>query len=252
MLGKALRVSELEALRSTVKETMEYEGLSREGKSMRKAIWLKYTMVFIIVVVVPFAVGSLGLTESVISDEFSTDEVDVSIWETVIRSEYGTIDVQDGKLYMTIHDAEDVAEVRISTQDALEGDFDIQVDWEVQIERSDTGRNGLWVVVDGENLAYIARAHFGNNNLILGSVVDRGYTGDTPVVSTSTRRGKFRITRTGRTIRLYYDTGRGWELLGEYDRVFTDQVYVWLDIASFDSCPDVIALFDNFIAQEVN
>lgn len=216
---------------------------------MKKATWLKRIAVLIIVQLILFVVGSVGLAEIGINDEAKMDENDASRWGTVIQSEYGSVDVQDGKVCMTIHDAKGVAEVRISTEDAFEGDFDVQVDWDIQIERLDTGRNGLWVVADDDNLAYIARAYFGNNNLILGTVIDRGYTGDTPVALVNAERGKFRITRSGRLIQLYYDIGKGWELLGEYNRVFTEKVYIWLDIASFDSCPDISASFDNFIVE---
>lgn len=220
---------------------------------MKKTVRLKAFVMLLFVAMVLFAISESTLAESEISDEFDMDELNDTIWKVQAISQHGMISLSEGKLHMELRDVQDKAEIGIRTLDVLEGDFDIQVDWEVSADESDTGQSGLRVVMDEDNYAYIARAHCDGEGLIIGTLKDRGYEEDIPTVSTEEVSGRFRITRTGTTIRFYYDIGDGWQHLGEdYVRAFLGEVYVQLDTTVSDSSSDVIGQFGNFTAKEVN
>lgn len=176
-------------------------------------------------------VDTFGVNDWLIpDDDFEGAAINGDKWITT-----GNVKVKNGQAYIYTADISS----KLASTWQLDGDFDIQVDYESNNSVADKGAEfaiqtpTYWFFIKNTN----------NEGNISAGWINGIYTGWVTGGSYSTS-GKFRITRTGNTVATYYWNGSGWsELLRRSSSYLLtpSQVNIWV----WDTTGANVA-FDNF------
>jgi len=135
----------------------------------------------------------------------------------------------------------------------LEGDFDVQVDFNL-VTWPSTDVGYAYMRFQGRDSSddymtgYCGRRYDSskpNTNMYFASFYDSGWTGETSV-ATSDTTGKFRYYRSGNIIYSQYWNGASWTTLDSEDFGAAPEVYIYLQAGAYSSNAGVEVKFGNF------
>ncbi len=183
------------------------------------------------------------------SDSFDGTTLDDAKWRSVGSG--GSIG-QDGRLIVSTTSDLASSSARIQSRWQLEGDFDIQVDFQIDEAWSPPANDHLdgayfGVTIYGQSfhITRLKRIDGGNANVFLAWGSNGAVSGE---VNTNALAGKYRLVRTGTTLSLQYDIGAGWVELAS-GTVPADPAYVYMGNGSVDASQAFTTYFDNFLVN---
>lgn len=193
--------------------------------------------------------GITNFWPSFAGDNFTGDNGDppnLDIWHINKSASQDAVSIYNNRARGVVADASATAFTDLHSNFWLNGDFDIEVDWE-KIVGGNTNRYDLIfrVIPDTTPNSYVQifRAystskgnHYGANKKTNGTF------GTTSTAGTAATSGSFRITRVGIAMKSYY----GASLLRS-DNWLNENVYVQLSTQTTGSFPDVTCDWEDFI-----
>jgi hypothetical protein len=188
-------------------------------------------------------------------DDFSGASLDREKWAILLDWEYSetTRDriAQDGRVRTTVVDKIPNSSSYLEARWGFEGDFDIQVDFEIGEgwDRPLTGHLDsalLGVKVDDASF-HITRIRSSGIFENFFMAWSERYS-DPAAKATTASSGRLRLIRQGTTLDFLYDTGAGWERVG-YNPMFVPAGFarVYLGNASIEAALEFTTYFDNFV-----
>jgi len=180
---------------------------------------------------------SMSVTGQTITDDFSGDALNTSVWGWYIKGT-GAVQQTGGRVVVTIAPTTGVSSAGIGLVIQPAGDFDAQVDFTILTWPSvKPSVLGIQINFDPMGSCYeVARAY---------DAYISNFQVFNPGVPTSDVSGRLRLTRTGATFSAYYlDSARGWRLL----RSSSEGNLTKASVLSLDIYGSVAAAaaFDNF------
>jgi hypothetical protein len=198
-----------------------------------------------------------GITPYVFgSDDFNGADgsaPDQSKWNET--DPYNSFSIQNNKLNYTGANPDHNASI-FSKQASLTGDFDIQIDWDITSwsqPPSNTNLIGM-LVTDSSGLpvnkwaAITRQFNYQGNQVYVAGSSELG----TASIPTTATTGKFRITRSGILIKVYYWSGTQWEWNGntnglDIELYTAEELYVDIYIRNYTAAMNVN--IDNFVVN---
>lgn len=132
----------------------------------------------------------------------------------------------------------------------FEGDFDVQIDFDVTgTPETDSWNLVLKAYIDSTHQVYFGPAYYSSNKKYQRGYVNGGSWSYGAVDSRAQDSGKIRIVRTGNAFDVYYWNGSSWTQHGSSVTIgnINDRVYIGLLIGQWDGNPSATGYFDNFI-----
>lgn len=185
----------------------------------------------------------IQLTAAEASDEFTGsngDPPDPGKWTI----DAGDPEIQGNKLRHSVSSTANAE--RMLTRFVVQGDFDIQVDFDlitypasngynfaIQARTADDERVSMGTGYDVDHRRYISQEF-----VTSWSTVQETTTADTS--------GKLRLVRSGSTLTFYTWNGASWDSRGTSTVLGTDDVSLWLVSATWNNNPTATCDFDNF------
>ena len=181
------------------------------------------------------------------NDTFDGTSLDETKWRPVGS---GGSASQEDRLILTTASEPASSSARIQSRWQLEGDFDIQVDFQIDPAWSAPTNDHLdgayfGVTIDGQDyhITRLRRMDGGNANVFFAWSSNGAVSGE---VNTDALAGKYRLVRSGTTLSLQYDIGAGWvELVS--GSVPADPAYVYMGNGSVNASQAFTTYFDNFL-----
>lgn len=178
-------------------------------------------------------VDTYGMNDWLIPDDyFELDTVDANRWET-----FGKVSVISGKV--VLDGSEATAGLKSRWQ--LEGDFDVQVDFENFNSFREKGaeiivrNNNFYMFLYNTTWGYYTGVNIGGSNF--GGI----WSGNLAP------NGKFRLIRTGQTITTYYLDGTTWKQhYSATHKVLSENIGITLDLWSGYVSNNTFVYYDNF------
>ncbi len=173
-------------------------------------------------------------------DTFDGTTIDTSIWNIFTVGNGAVTPTQDEHLILQLVANTEYSYCGIDSGDLISyitcpGDFDISIDYElISFPTPDNGIKAIWfaMVIDGDNQAYMYRSdETGVGNVYSGEIYNAGGY-DYAATSTSDTSGKFRITRVGSIIKVYY-WNNGWVALNSDSSFSTAEGYLFMGLEQF-------------------
>ena len=180
-------------------------------------------------------------------DSFDGSELDKSKWLPDISA--GASLAQDGSLTLSTDGTQATAGASIASRWVFTGDFDLQVDWQLGDNWSPPKQDHvdaafLAVGMGHPQLYWITRLGLpGDAGQFMAFNEGTGQIGQP--VFTKARAGKFRITRSGATLTLFYDVGKGWQQLQSVT-VPTGPAQIRMGMASVNASLAFTTHFEDF------
>jgi hypothetical protein len=157
---------------------------------------------------------------------------------------------EDGRLVLTTSSEEPSTNAKIQSKWQLQGDFDIQVDFQIDESWTAPANDHLdgaffGVNIDGQgyHITRLRRTEGSNANVFFAWSTDGKLSGEK---NTTAIAGKYRLVRTGANLSVQYDVGAGWEELSSVT-VPTDPVTVYLGNGSVNASQAFTTYFENFL-----
>jgi hypothetical protein len=178
------------------------------------------------------------------NDNFAGTVIDAKKWNA--QGDGAGAIRQDGKLILSVSNQAATSNAAVNSTWAFNGDFDVQVDfqigegWKAPAHDHLDGA-ALGVNIDGHTY-HITRLISSNQDLFF-SWSDLGSL--TANAATTVTSGRYRLVRSGTTLILLYDVGSGWQELTRVD-VPADPAQVYLDNASVGAAQAFTTYFSNF------
>ncbi len=152
------------------------------------------------------------------NDTFDAANLDETKWRSV--GDGGVVE-QDGLLVLTTNADRSSSNARIQSRWQLQGDFDIQVDFQIDPAWNPPETDHLdgaffGVIIDGQNyhITRLRRTAGSNADAFFVWSSNGALSGE---LTTDALAGKYRLVRSGSTLSLQYEIGAGWEELGNVD-----------------------------------
>ncbi len=179
------------------------------------------------------------------NDEFETTRLDGSKWKSSISGN-GDIRQSDGRIMLKVGDTPATANTNVTSTWQLDGDFDIQIDFEIG-EGWSTPKNehldGAIMGVDiGGHTYHITRLRTMHDDLLFAW----DGTGQ-PIASlaSTAQKGSYQIVRKGKSLFLNYDLGKGMQTLATVD-VSDLPATIYFANGSINASQAFVTFFDNF------
>ena len=195
-----------------------------------------------------------SVEELLFDDDFTGtngDPPNTERWELWSQSPNdGTYQIFNNKLRMSLTSGATQRFVLLkNVAETFPGDFDVQIDWNVQSGPSSNNWDAALAarIVDGANDGWnyrISRLYSIGQNIRYSHYTPSQHINS---ISNSSATGKFRMTRSGNHFRAYHDIGAGW--VSSYNK-FTDSsgtVEIHLYLTTGESNPAATFDFDNLI-----
>lgn len=180
------------------------------------------------------------------NDSFNGTKLDETKWRAMVNG--GTV-TEAGKLIMTTAVDPPSSNARIQSRWQLQGDFDIQVDFQIDESWKAPANDHLDGAYFGVNIggqAYhitrLRRTGGGNANAFFAWSTDGKLSGET---NTNAIAGKYRLVRTGTTLSVQYDIGKGWKELATA-QVPVSPVTIYMGNGSVNASEQFTTYFTNF------
>jgi hypothetical protein len=182
------------------------------------------------------------------NDSFSGTNLDETKWRSVGS---GGVVSENGKLILTTGSDSPSTNAKIQSKWQLQGDFDIQVDFQIDESWTAPANDHLdgayfGVNIDGQgyHITRLRRTGGGSNANVFFTWSTDGKLGGEK--STTALAGKYRLVRTGTNLSVQYDAGKGWTELSSVT-VPTDPVTVYLGNGSVNASQQFTTYFENFL-----
>ena len=179
------------------------------------------------------------------NDTFDGTALDRTKWQIAV-SEGATIR-QDGRLILAMDGTQASAGASVAGNWLFPGDFDVQVDFQLGEDWAAPTHDHvdaayLSVNIDRQNYR-ITRLDLPGNQ---GQFMAWSSTGAlTKAINTDVHAGKYRLTRSGTTLTLFFDTGKGWQELASTG-VPASPAQVIMGNGSVNASAAFSTYFDNF------
>jgi hypothetical protein len=195
------------------------------------------------------APGSFKLAElpaETPNDNFDSAVIDLSRWQANVNGG-GSIRQAAGRMILNVMDTEPSSNATVTSTWVLNGDFDIQIDFEIgegwgapAAEHLDGAAFG--VTIGGQNY-HITRLRTSTEDVFFGWSGDGTILGTTP---TSAVTGKYRLVRKGSDLGMFYEIGNGWQELA-HTAVTAAPAGVYFTNGSVNASQSFTTYFDNFL-----
>jgi endonuclease/exonuclease/phosphatase family metal-dependent hydrolase len=182
------------------------------------------------------------------NDTFDGTTLDETKWR--LNSYGGGVVTQDGRLIMSTDSRQASSSAKIQSRWRLEGDFDIQVDFQLG-EGWDPPANDhldgafFGVIIDGQSyhITRLRRIGGSNANVFFVWSTDGTLSGE---ALTNADAGKYRLVRTGTALSLQYEISAGWVKLASVT-VPESPATVYLGNGTVNASQAFTTYFDNFL-----
>lgn len=185
------------------------------------------------------------LPAAIPNDGFDASRLDTSKWKGWVNGN-GDIRQKDGRIYLEVGDTPASANTTVTSTWQLEGDFDLQIDFEIGEGWSTPENDHLDGATLGVDIAghtyHITRLRSTNDDLLFA------WDGDgqsLATVPTQILTGSYQIVRKDNTLYLNYDIGKGWQNLAMVD-VSDSPANVYFANGSINASQSFLTYFDNF------
>ena len=180
-------------------------------------------------------------------DNFAGTTLDTGKWITQVSSG-GTVK-QDERLVLAVESNPPTVSARVMSTWAFTGDFDVQVNFQIGAGWGQPAQEHLDVAVLGVDFNgtdyHITRLRSSNQDCFFAWSNKDTLTGN---MATTAVTGKYRLVRTGMTLFMLFDDGKGWQLL-DTAAVPSSPANVYIGNGSINSIPGIHDLFRQFQDQ---
>ena len=217
-------------------------------KKQNYRLIFQLTIIFLSLVVNPLSVFAITY------DDFDDNTLNTGLWEAI--TEGGPIIEETNQRVEVTFPSDSTGDPFVGVYQSicnLNGDFDIQVDYQFLVWPPN---NGVRTALYAEGIGSAQRTSFStHDSQPTGEyyLIDFGYGGSN-LTPTTNQSGTLRLVRTGNQITAYYlDSSSGWVEIAAHSPITTGDVFfqiaVWSHDSKFDD-QEVKVAFDNFIVNE--
>lgn len=179
------------------------------------------------------------------NDEFNASRLDVSKWKGWVNGN-GDIRQKDGRIYLKVGGTPATANTTVTSTWQLDGDFDIQIDFEIGEGWSAPKNDHLDGATLGVDIAghtyHITRLRTANDDLLFAW---DGVGQSLATLPTHVLKGSYQIVRKDNSLYLNYDIGKGWQNLAMVE-VSDSPASVYFANGSINASQSFLTYFDNF------
>lgn len=179
------------------------------------------------------------------NDTFDGTVLNRNKWRPVVSD--GARLRQDGRLILSTDGSQPTAGASVASNWLFPGDFDVQVDFQLGEDWAAPAHDHvdaayLSVDIDGQNYRITRLGLPGS----AGQFMAWSTTGAlTKAINTDALAGKYRLTRTGTTLTIFFDVGKGWQEL-DSTPVPASPAQVVMGNGSINASQAFTTYFDNF------
>lgn len=185
------------------------------------------------------------LPTAIPNDDFEASRLDVSKWKGWVNGN-GDIRQRDGRILLKVGDTPATANTTVTSTWQLDGDFDIQIDYEIG-EGWSTPKNDH---LDGATLGVDIAGHTYHITRLRTNADDLLFAWDGAGQSLATLpthiiKGSYQLVRKDNSLYLNYDIGNGWQNLATVE-VAVSPANVYFANGSINASQTFTTYFDNF------